>query len=286
MAEYTVPTITDLRASEGYQHYVYLDWTFSSIYDVEFKIYRFAEAEPSHLVGSLYVGASAGATSHVFGHSDFENTSGDTKVYSYYVVPIVFVKPPGTLAAAPAAGTMSNIDTGYVMAGGNDADNTIFGGPSDNTVVGNDGSDRLFGLGDRDVLYGGKGADHLDGGEGNDRLSGDQGHDTLIGGPGADRFVYGLEEEAGKDADGDTVYFVRSEGDLIDLRYVDATLKTKDGNKSFEWVDDEHIGAAFTGEPGQLRYKGHVLEADRDGDGRADFSIRIIGKLTADDVLL
>jgi len=80
------------------------------------------------------------------------------------------------------------------------------------------------------------------------------------------------------------VYFSHRDGDRIDLRTIDAKIG-KAGNQAFSWVDRNDLDAAFTGREGQLRFAGGVLMGDVDGDGRADFHIKVVGQLYASDVL-
>ena len=81
--------------------------------------------------------------------------------------------------------------------------------------------------------------------------------------------------------------FSALDGDRIDLAAVDASRRA-DGDQAFDWIGD----AAFSRQAGELRAEVQgdftVIEGDRDGDGRADFAIRLDGRhtLAADDFLL
>lgn len=192
---------------------------------------------------------------------------------------------------------------------------TVFGGDGQDTLYGRGGNDQLNGEAGNDYLFGGEGADTLAGGDGVDLLNGGTENDNLAGGAGNDE-IYG---EAGDDvlfgssgadllhggAGADLFYFAaltdsgttratsdfirdfnQAQGDRIDLSAIDAMAGGTDEAFSF-------IGtAAFTGVAGQLRAEliagETVVSGDINGDGVADFMIRIDGgfTLTAADFVL
>jgi Ca2+-binding RTX toxin-like protein len=134
---------------------------------------------------------------------------------------------------------------------------------------------------------GNAGSNMITGNGGNNILTGGLGVDILNGGAGADTFDFNAVAESGKKTLRDVVYFSRSEGDKIDLSTIDAAIgKGHKGLQAFEWADEDKLGAKFTGEAGELRYKKGVLSGDINGDGKVDFEIQIVGKFTADDVIL
>jgi Ca2+-binding RTX toxin-like protein len=152
---------------------------------------------------------------------------------------------------------------------------------------------RLTGLGGADTLSGGDGNDVLDGGAGDDTLSGSNGADQIIGGLGrdtmtggadADRFIFNDLAESGTGPAGRDVIadFLHGQ-DLLDLVAIDANTEVA-GNQAFTFIGS----AGFSGAAGELRYAGSVVSADVDGDGSADFQIRIANGagLTAADFLL
>ncbi len=136
-----------------------------------------------------------------------------------------------------------------------------------NKVTGNSGANKLLGLDGNDMLSGGGGADTLTGGRGNDRMAGGAGADTFI--LTADSI--GLKE---KDRISD---FSNGDGDLINLTAIDANTNT-DGDQAFTAV------AKFSGTAGEmaLSYKGGTttLKLDVDGDGKADYTLKINGDVT------
>lgn len=149
-----------------------------------------------------------------------------------------------------------------------------------NRIEGSFYDDVLRGMAGSDTLYGYIGNDRLEGGTGSDRLQGGIGTDTLVGGAGGDRFVWTQDdvywqdigiEPPNLDRIGD---FRSAEGDLIDLSGLDAILNNAPGA-----LDQFHFRGTkgFSGKAGELRYQSIgsdcLLEADRDGDGLADFSI-------------
>ncbi|MGV3550791.1 M10 family metallopeptidase C-terminal domain-containing protein [Rhizobium sp.] len=132
-------------------------------------------------------------------------------------------------------------------------------------LVGKDGNDKLRGLDGEDILIGGKGAD------------------KLVGGNGADTFEFNSATESTKKAYDTIVDFNFEEGDRIDLASVDANAK-KSGNQDFKFIGDE----GFSRKAGELQFdirKGNTfIEGDTNGDGKADFVIRLNGvhEVTAD----
>jgi Ca2+-binding RTX toxin-like protein len=209
--------------------------------------------------------------------------------------------------------TLNGLHNSY--AGSETGVDTVFGGDGQDTLYGRGGNDQLNGEGSNDYLFGGAGADTLAGGDGVDLLNGGTENDNLAGGAGNDE-IYG---EAGDDvlfgssgadllhggAGADLFYFAaltdsgttratsdfirdfnQAQGDRIDLSAIDAMAGGTDEAFSF-------IGtAAFTGVAGQLRAEliagETVVSGDINGDGVADFMIRIDGgfTLTAADFVL
>ncbi|MGP3699476.1 calcium-binding protein [Rhodobacter sp. NSM] len=186
------------------------------------------------------------------------------------------------------------------ILGGRGTD-VLLGGSGNDQLAGEEGHDRLFGgLGrdflsggaDRDALWGGDGADRILGGAGHDTLVGGAGNDILAGGSGNDRLLGGLGTDllrGGAGADLFVFHNVRDSApagrdrildfgpaDRIDLRGIDADA-TRDGDQAFLFIGSR----SFSGRAGELRHdlvRGNTfIGADIDGDGRADFSLRIDG---------
>lgn len=127
-----------------------------------------------------------------------------------------------------------------------------------------------------DLLTGGDGADTLSSGDGADTLTGGLGRDQLTGGVGDDSFVYRATAESA--AGGGDVITDLQAGDRIDLSQIDADLDRK-GDQAF------HLAATLDGHAGELilRYDGvgvTLLQADVDGDGKADFELILYGDQT------
>ncbi|CAN5438654.1 hypothetical protein BH10PSE6_BH10PSE6_24720 [soil metagenome] len=123
-------------------------------------------------------------------------------------------------------------------------------------------------------LIGGAGNDVLRGGAQSDKLTGGLGVDRLFGGLGNDRFVYGDAAEstvAGAD-------WIRdwNAGDRVDLSAIDADVGTA-GDQALIYIG----ASAFSGAPGELRVTDNgsntFISADLDGNGSADFSVKLIG---------
>ncbi len=155
-----------------------------------------------------------------------------------------------------------------------------YGNGSDNTLTGNSGANKLYGM---------DGGDTLRGMAGNDWLEGGAGHDVFYGGTGADSFVFRDGDFAGLTASTcDQVKdFSHAEGDLIRLNFADADTATA-GDQAFAFIGT----AAFSNTAGELRYEeisgNTYVSGDTDGDGVADFLIRLDGShaLTSGDFVL
>lgn len=150
-------------------------------------------------------------------------------------------------------------------------------------LIGGSGADLFVGNGEANRLVGGGGADRLLGGDGADVLAGGEGKDVVAGGGGADVFVFAsIKEFAGKAlAAADQILdFSKTDGDRIDLSAIDAVKSTTGINEAFTWIS----GAAFGKKAGELSYTVSqgigVVMGDIDGNGAADFAIRIDGAPT------
>lgn len=128
----------------------------------------------------------------------------------------------------------------------------------------------------RDLLWGNEAANILKGMGGDDVLNGFQGADTLYGGAGNDTFMFGHVEKGDRVMDW-------NRGDKIDLREIDANSRTA-GLQHFNFLG----GQSFHNVAGELRYANGLLEGDVNGDGRADFTVLLIGSpsIGAMDLLL
>jgi serralysin len=145
---------------------------------------------------------------------------------------------------------------------------TINGGQGNNILKGMDGFDVLSGRDGQDKLYGGNGGDNLFGDDGNDKLTGGKGQDLLEGGSGNDVFIFEKISDSVTGDKRDLIDdFSHSEGDKVDLSKIDAGSS----NGSFDFIGD----TAFSGTAGELRFHNHILSGDVDGDGKADFQIKI-----------
>ncbi|MFC7498588.1 sulfatase-like hydrolase/transferase [Enterovirga sp. GCM10030262] len=155
---------------------------------------------------------------------------------------------------------------------GNDA---LDGGDGLDFIQGNDGDDHIVGAAGNDRLVGNDGADLIEGGGDDDRLTGGGGRDKLSGGTGRDMFMFGEGDSAAERAGADIILdFSTVEGDRVNLKGLDADAGAA-GNQRFRFIGDR----AFDGNAGQLRYESAdgstFIEGDTDGDGAADFSIRL-----------
>lgn len=139
----------------------------------------------------------------------------------------------------------------------------------------------ILGGGGSDQIYGGKENNIIDGGGGTDRLCGGKGADKLTGGTEADIFIFkALPDSTPKAAGRDTIMdFDRTENDTIDLHKIDANSTLK-GNQDFHFIGSQD----FHHQAGELRFEktggDTYVYADVDGNGKADFAIKIAGLIT------
>jgi Tol biopolymer transport system component len=159
-------------------------------------------------------------------------------------------------------------------------------GSGDINGTGNALANNITGTSGNNTLDGGDGGDTLDGGAGNDRLIGGKGNDVMSGGSGADIFVVthasigatmlggSLETDTVKDLS-------KAQGDKLDLSAIDADITTT-GEQAF------HLVGAFSRHPAELVLTYTVstnitlLKLDVDGDGKADYQMKITGDVHLD----
>jgi Ca2+-binding RTX toxin-like protein len=190
---------------------------------------------------------------------------------------IVLGAPP----PPPPGGTTITGDNSNNTLTGTAIAETIYGLGGSDTLTGGGGNDTLDGGTGSDKLYGGSGADLLKGGDGNDTLRGDSGRDEAWGGTGADTFVFANGSFGGATATScDVIHdFSHAQGDRIKLTSVDAKTSTTI-NDTFAFIGT----AGFHDVAGELRYQqidgNTYVQGDTDGDGAADFWIKLDGLQT------
>ena len=167
---------------------------------------------------------------------------------------------------------------------GTSRNDTLNGAGGNDSLNGLAGNDLLLGFGGNDTLSGLTGNDTLDGGAGNDLLIGGAGRDVMTGGTGADLFRFTALADSVVGTSRDLITgFSRAEGDRVDLATIDANTRLS-GDQAFAFIGDAGFGRIA----GQLRFAGGVLQADLNGDARADMEIAIQGvsTLLAADLIL
>ncbi|MBI1407812.1 MAG: hypothetical protein GC145_16990 [Caulobacter sp.] len=153
-------------------------------------------------------------------------------------------------------------------------------GASNINGTGNSLANIITGNSGNNTLSGGGGVDTIDGGDGNDRIIGGAGNDLMTGEAGADTFII-LQESVGNPVlEVDNIFdFSTAQGDILDLSAIDADSGTG-GDQAFTLV------SAFTHVAGQmtLSFSGGetLLRLDVDGDGNADYQLKINGDVTGD----
>lgn len=158
-------------------------------------------------------------------------------------------------------------------------ENLTLTGRYDLTATGNGIANKIRGSSGADFLFGLGGADSLDGSDGGDSLFGGAGKDRLAGGKGADHFFFNLSDTAVAKTRADTIAdFHASQKDVIDLHSIDANEGRKN-DQAFHFVGTD----AFSHHAGELRLEKTAHDTyvmgDTDGNGRADFTIRLAGEI-------
>ncbi|MDB5472129.1 MAG: hypothetical protein JWR84_3689 [Caulobacter sp.] len=144
-----------------------------------------------------------------------------------------------------------------------------FGNAGANNLQGNSGDNFLTGLGGVDTINGNDGDDVIIGGEGNDLLRGGLGHDD-----------FRVAHAFGPVLETDQVYdFNTAEGDRVDISQIDAIAGGSDNAFTY-------VGATFGKHAGEmtLSFASGIttLRLDINGDGKADYQMKINGDVVAD----
>ena len=186
-----------------------------------------------------------------------------------------------SIAARVEGGTVEADAGDDRVLGGMNSD-TVHGGAGSDTVWGGDGSDKIDGGDDADLLWGQAGLDTLAGGLGNDTVSGGSGRDIMSGGFGNDRFDFDFKTDSARGAAHDLITDFQNNHDKLDLSGIDAKTGLG-GNQAFKFIGTH----TFTHHQGELRFvvtdlagTAHdktMVEADVNGDGKADLQIELTG---------
>lgn len=164
----------------------------------------------------------------------------------------------------------------YDQIKGGEGNDTIDGGAAGDSIDGGSGNDKILGGDGNDTLNGQSGSDQIEGGDDYDRINGGAGKDVLIGGSGFDLFIFSDPGDSGKGSKNRDVIkdFAKNDEEKIDLSLIDAMAGVA-GNQFFTFIGEQD----FSGTKGELRYekksKVTIVQADRNGDGKADFEIEI-----------
>jgi Ca2+-binding RTX toxin-like protein len=163
-------------------------------------------------------------------------------------------------------------------------ENLILDGAADINGTGNALANTMTGNGGANTLDGLAGDDILKGQGGNDIIIGGTGADILVGGAGSDTFVIRqesvIQSHLGGALEIDTVNdLAAAQGDKLDLSAIDADSATA-GDQAFTLVGAfTHHAAEMT-----LVFAAGVttLQLDVDGDGAADYRMKITGDVHLD----
>jgi Ca2+-binding RTX toxin-like protein len=132
-------------------------------------------------------------------------------------------------------------------------------------------------------VFGEAGNDTLKGGAHKDVLTGGLGRDTLRGAAAGDKFMFNAVLESVKGVNHDSILdFSHTQHDKIDLHVIDANT-VLGGNQAFHFIGSH----AFGHHKGELRYAGHLLQGDTNGNGVADIEVHVnAAHLVAGDFIL
>jgi len=126
------------------------------------------------------------------------------------------------------------------------------------------------------AMYGNRVANILEGNGGDDTLDGGGGKDELRGGADSDTFVFDNGDTGKTNAKADTIVDFLQGTDTIDLEPWDADSKKKN-DQDFEFIGTQK----FHKDAGELRFVQDggdtFIQGDTNGDGKADFIIRVQG---------
>ena len=177
---------------------------------------------------------------------------------------------PSTAPRATTSITTFSLSEPINGLGGDDLINGLGG---DDIIRGGAGFDQIKGGLGNDQLFGEGGEDLLKGEDGDDLLVGGLGRDVQIGGTGRDTFDFNKTIESRVGANHDLVKgFSHAQHDKINLQTIDADTTTG-GNQAFDFIG----GAGFSGTAGELRLAAGLLLGDTNGNGIADFEIKVTG---------
>ena len=150
----------------------------------------------------------------------------------------------------------------FENAKGTSVADDVLGDGGENKLWGMDGSDLLKGRDAKDTLYGGHGNDDLLGGNNADKLTGGKGNDHLWGDDGRDTFIFKTVNDSVVGSKRDIIKdFSHGDGDQIDVSQIG----------SFDYIGSQ----AFSHTAGELRFANEIVSGDVDGDGKADFQIKV-----------
>jgi hypothetical protein len=147
------------------------------------------------------------------------------------------------------------------------------------------GNDSLVGSDENDTLGGFAGNDNIKGNDGTDTITGGRGRDTMSGGAKGDIFDYNAANESGKTAaTRDKILDFKHNLDTLDFADIDANGGDR-GRPGFDFLSRK--GAKFSGDGAELRWFQEdnagqandrtIIEADLDGNKKADFQIELKG---------
>jgi hypothetical protein len=126
----------------------------------------------------------------------------------------------------------------------------------------------------RNILQSNHAGSDLQGQNGDDTLKDGDGRDVFTGGSGADTFDFSHVRPTFSRL-GEVLDFSAARGDKIDLHLIDANHNTPTKDDPFVFIMDQN----FHKVAGELRFSQRLLQGDINGDGVADFEIKLVGVL-------
>jgi serralysin len=224
----------------------------------------------------IFIGPQAASTTRIDNSASGIIEGSESAIYTYGGGRLI-LDNKGTIAGEiDCDATLGNVNDKIVNKGTITGD--VFLGQGNDNFKGAGGtSGKVYGEQGNDTLIGSADNDYLDGGAGMDTLRGDRGKDSLFGGIEADIFDFNSVKDSVTGANRDVIRDFERGVDKIDLGDIDAKTN-KGGDQKFKFIGDDK----FSKSAGELRFKNEILQGDVNGDGKADFEIKVKGVAALD----
>ena len=237
----------------------------------------------------LYGDSGIDALDGGLGNDLLDGGAGDDMMAGGLGNDVYLVDTPGDVVTEIAGEGTDSVRSSVSYVLGDTIERLYLIGTANVDATGNGGANIIRGNSGDNVLSAGAGDDVIVAGAGDDIITGGTGRDIATGGAGADTFVYHDGDFSGMTrTSADRIAdFSSVQGDTIDLQNVDADT-VSDGDQAFQFIGSD----AFHSVAGELRFENidsdTYVYGDTNGDGSADFAIRLVGShaLTGTDFVM